>query len=217
MKPSQEEVLELVARGELSAEQADKLLASIPARRSRLRILVHPLDSITTEQALLACAVAAAAAFLLGAFGVRFDGALDLHVGAQVALGARALDLAVAVALPALVFWAWARIASGQVRFVDFIAAVGLARVPYVLGAPLLLGLGHPTRIDDALRWTHEHPFQVALTALVSLALLGWLVTLLYTGVKTASGLGGKKLTVAFVVLLIAAEIGSKLVLFAVR
>src|SRR5262245_51450876 len=110
MKPSQEEVLELVARGELSADQADTLLAALPARRSPWRILVHPLEAITTEQALLASAVGAAAAFALGSLGVRFDGALDLHLGGKAALGARALDLGVGFVLPALLFWAGARL-----------------------------------------------------------------------------------------------------------
>jgi hypothetical protein len=50
----------------------------------------------------------------------------------------------------------------------------------------------------------------VALTAIAGLFFLVWLI-------KTASGLSGKAHTTAFVLLLIAAEAASKLVLHAVR
>ena len=44
-----------------------------------------------------------------------------------------------------------------------------------------------------------------------------WLVLILRNGVKTASGLSGKAYSVAFALLLVAAEFASKLVLHAVR
>lgn len=67
------------------------------------------------------------------------------------------------------------------------------------------------------MRWVQEHPAQMALTAIVAMPFLIWLLVALYNSIKTASGLSGRAYTAAFVLLLIAAEVASKLVLHAVR
>jgi hypothetical protein len=214
MSTPQEKVLEMVARGELSPDQADSLLGAMERRHSPLHLLLHPLDAMTTGQALLAGIVAAGVGLVLGAAGVRFDGALDLHLTAAVApLATRVLDLLVAWPLVALVLWLGTRPLRRPARVIDFLAAVGVARVVYVLGAGLL-ALLPGRRVEGAtLGYAHEHPAHVALIAIIGLYFVVWLVVLLYNGVKTASGLSGKPLVVAFTLLLIAAEVASKLVL----
>lgn len=145
MTTSQEKVLQMVASGELTADQADSLLRAMPREPSRLRMLLHPLDAMTTGQALLLGAIAGAAGIALGAAGVQFDGALDLHLTPHVpSLGVRALQLAVAWPLTALVFWCGTRVFRKPARAIDFLAAVGVTRVPYVLSAGALVLLPAP-------------------------------------------------------------------------
>ena len=74
-----------------------------------------------------------------------------------------------------------------------------------------------PRAASDAVRWTQQHPVQLALTAIVGMIFLVWLVLILHNGVKTASGLSGKAYSVAFALLLVAAEFASELVLHAAR
>lgn len=218
MTTSQEKVLEMVASGELSADQADSMLAAMRRKPSRMHALLHPLDAMTTGHALLLGAIAGAGGIALGAAGVQFDGTLDLHLAPHVpSLAMRALQLAVAWPLTALVFWLGTRVFGKPARAIDFLAAVGVARVPYVLGAGVLALLPMPRAASDAMRWTREHPVQLALTAIVGMVFLVWLVLILRNGVKTASGLSGKAYSVAFALLLVAAEFASKLVLHAVR
>jgi hypothetical protein len=215
MSSSQEKVLEMVARGEISAEQADSLLGAMRHERSRLRkLLLHPLDAMTTEQALILSSIAACAGLALGAAGVRFDGALDMHIGPHaVRLGLRAVDLVVAWPLPAFLFWLGARLRDKPVRVIDFLAAVGVARVPSVVCAGLLALMPGAHRAADPVQYAHEHPAQIAIIAVVALGFVAWQIALLYNGAKTASGLSDWKSRLAFVGLLIAAEILSKVVL----
>jgi hypothetical protein len=218
MTTSQEEVLQKVASGELSADQANSLLAAMPPKRSRLRALLNPLDAMTIGQALLLGAIAGAGGIALGATGVQFDGALDMHLTPHVpALTTRLLQLAVSWPMTALVFWLGTRVLRRPARAIDFLAAVGVARVPSVLGAGVTVLLPVPRAEAEAMRWVHEHPVQLALLVIVSMPFLAWQVVALHNGVKTAAGLSGKRFTTAFALLLVAAEFASKLVLHAVR
>jgi hypothetical protein len=173
---------------------------------------------MTTGQALIVSAGAAAAGLALGSAGVRFDGALDAHMGAHaIPIAVRGLDLVVAWPLVALVFWLGALVLGTGARAIDFVAAVGAARVPPVLRAALLLVLPGVHGRSDAARYARTHPAQTALMAITALSFLSWHVVLLYNGVRTASGLSGKKLGVTFPLLLVAAEALSKLVLHLAR
>lgn len=143
---------------------------------------------------------------------VRFDGALDSHPAgpAGVSLGAALLDAVVSWPLTAAVFWLGALVVARQGRFVDFLGAVGVARMPMVFsGAVLAL-------VEAYLPITRPGPHHgagIAVLTALSLPCIVWFFALLFQGFRTASGLRGPRVGVSFVVVLVVAEFVSKLVL----
>jgi hypothetical protein len=105
---------------------------------------------------------------------------------------------------------------SAPIRFVDLLWAVGVARIPIVIGAIAnRLVVEDPQRLvrsavegqlDPTLLWI----------ALVTLPMLGWMLLWLYFAYRTATGRRGARSGISFVAALIAAEIASKAILFAV-
>jgi hypothetical protein len=203
-------VLELLARGQITGDEADSLLANMRSQRGTWHRFTHPFERLRLGYAWLLGCGAAVCGLLLGELGIRFDGGLDLHLRASaVPWSARLGDLVASFPVFAAVFWIGLRTMTKQVRLIDVIAAVGLARVSYMPTAALLALIGAPPSNDG-----HASPIQTAGLALVALFGLVWLVTWLCTGIRAASGLTGTKFSVAFVSLTLVAELVSKLAVY---
>lgn len=218
-----ERILHAVARGELSAEEGDRLLVALARPAPPLwRRLLFPTEHLSTAAALGLGAGAAAVGLLLGLFHVRFDGALDTHyTSGPVALGVGLSDLLVSWPLPALLFWIAARLFARRGRFVDHLAAVGVARIPAVLSGMVIAVLGPlmppPPRVVPGEAITLELGAYVVPALLIAAGTLPFLVlfiTLLVTTFRTASGLRGPRLALAFIPALLLAEVLSKGALF---
>lgn len=207
-----ERIEHLVRSGSIDAAEADRLRAAIGSAPSRswLRLVTHPFERLSGELTSGLGLVVAALSVGVARSGIRFDGALDVHVAAQaVPLRVALLDQAVAWLLPALLFWAYARALAPGRRLRDFVGVVGLSRVPLLLLSPLLVALSPPLPIDP----THP-PLKLLAVAVVSLAFVAAFITLLYRGFANASGLrGGARLIGGFVAVLFVAEVVSKIVL----
>lgn len=218
MRAEQQHILEMVAQGKLSPADADRLLKEM--RRPRTPIigwLFHPLAHLSTHVALAIAGLVAVVQLLISRLDVRFDGALDSHSAGvkDVSWADSLLDLAVAMPVTALVLWGVSRLFARQGRFVDFVAAVGLARPPLFLATALQLiarpyfpdlsGAIDPARLN--------HPIIIA-ASLLSLPLFAWSVALLVTGLRTASGLRGLKLVAASLVALFGATLVGELILY---
>jgi hypothetical protein len=114
----------------------------------------------------------------------------------------------VAWPLPALMFWAYARVVGGHARVVDFLGMIGIARLPIALsGVPIALLT--PAKVAFPV---HVTPGLVAIVPIVIVSVV-WCFTWLTTGFRNASGLRGSKLAVGLIATAIAAEIASKAVL----
>ena len=210
-----ERIHDLVQKGALPAEQGETLLDALkkePARKSP--VWLDPLERFGGER----LALAGAAAVLLGAalrwFGVAFDGFLDAHYAAAPPRWALvAVEAAVAWPLGALLFWVISLVAARQGRLIDFLGVVGVARIPaLVMGVVMAIAaLLSPPGI------TPDHPPQLTgrliAIAVIACICLPWRIGMLYKGFSTASGLRGARSVLAFMVGILMAEFGSKMVL----
>jgi hypothetical protein len=210
---SREQILEMVSRGKISAAEGDELLRALEApRRSRWRTLLDPFDQLNVLLALAIGLAAALGGVLLSRWGIRFDGALDVHIGrAAVSLRKAIVDQLVAWPLTAVVLWVGALPLARQTRLADLIANVGVARVPLLWVAAVTVALGGhiPTNPGAAL----SSPGPLVLLTVLTIPALVWMVALLYNGFSAASGLARRRGGLVFAGALIAAEVVSKLAL----
>lgn len=216
MKTTEEKVLAMVAAGTVSATEGERLLdaaKSAPHKRS-WRVLFNPWGHLSSAPlwALAFAAVLACAGLAL--LGVRFDGALDIHLlpatGMEIAI-----DLGASWVLPALVFWLVSVAISRRGRPLDFLQAVGVARWAAVLSAALLWVLVPEPQTLVALAQTQPQDPRLLMVAFAVLPGAIWHIALLYKGFCHASGLFGRRAVIAFVVALCTAELLSKLMLTA--
>ncbi len=212
MTSPEDRIKEIVRRRGLEDADASRLLASVGKPEARE---TNPFRRWSGETTSLVAIPIAALGLLASRFGVRFDGALDLHHSATNAVStATALgDQLVAVPLTALVFFLAARATSKTARFVDVLGVVAVARIaPTLLAIPIAF-LGRLLPADPL-----AGP-GLALAGLVVLALvaLGAQVTLLVQGFATVTAARGRRLALAFVAALVCAEIASKVALAALH
>ncbi|MBW2736832.1 MAG: YIP1 family protein [Deltaproteobacteria bacterium] len=219
MTSSRQRILEMVAKGEVSAEEAEQLLAAVGGKQpSRWRVLVDPFERLGMAFGLGMAALSAIASLALITLNVRYDGALDLHVTAgAVSLAQGLVDQLVAWFGTSLVLWIAALVVGRRGRVIDFVVVVGVARLPMVLGGVASgLLLADFSQLTTKLK-TQPLPPELLLTLVVVLPCLAWFVTLLYYGFKTASGLKGARLVAGFVGAIVIAELASKVLLSLLR
>ena len=211
MTPAQR-VERLVRSGAVDSEEGRRLLAAIHAEPapSSIHLLLHPFERIGGGHAAVLGLFVSLLSVAIARTGVRFDGLLDLHVpGHPVAITVALADQLVAWPLAALVFYAYARVVSQHVRFLDFLGMTGFARIPLLIAAPPLRVFSPLFGIPDP-----QHlPAGFFVLLAVSLVCIVANIALLYQGFKNASGLTGPKLIGGFIALVIGAEIVSKLAL----
>jgi len=205
MSSPEERIRELVRTRGLDQADAEGLLAAVrpPPRESK-----NPFERWSGEVTSVAGALVAGAALATSRLGVRYDGALDLHVvPAAVPLKTALLDQLVAFPLTALVLWGVAKALSRGVRFIDVLGVAGVARLPLVLlAAPLTWLTPHVPREPGQA--------SAALFAVLGLALvgIGAHITLLVLGFRATTAARGGRLAGAFVGALVAAEVVTKVV-----
>jgi hypothetical protein len=164
--------------------------------------VLRPFDRFGGEVTAALGLVVALVGIAVTRFGVDFDGVLDIHkVAAPPSLLRAAAEQAIAWFLPALLFWIYAALSKHRTRLIDFVGAAGLSRLPLVLGAFVAALLG--SKVTPMM----------LVGATIVIACLAVSLTLLYQGVKSASGLAGTRLTIGFIGVLIAAEMLSKVIL----
>ena len=212
MTSTREKVLAMVESGKVTPEQGTDLIRALQPQASStlFRRLLNPFERIQTGVGLAITAAGMVAALAITQLGIRFDGALDLHrtplaPPMQIAL----LEQLLAIGLTAALFWGSAFAFGRGGRLVDYLVAVGIARIPYLLGAMMavLLIPNPPSVITDPAQ-----P-QLILAGLLTLPLIVWSISLMVAGVRNASGLRGSKLAGSFIIALLLAEALSKLAL----
>jgi len=214
MTNTKQKVVEMVADGKVTADEGKQLLNAMdpPSKLKRWMIIYNPFPSVSVATGLFLAALAVLAGFGVALLGVRFDGALDLHL-APTNLSEAALDAANSWFTTVVVFWLASLIVARQGRIIDFLIAVGIARWPIVLAGLALGGIfSYPASLVEQAETNPNSPMLI-LAALIVLPAIVWMMTLLFHGFKYASGLRGGRLTVTFIVAIVVAEILSKVVL----
>ncbi len=211
MTTTRKRILEMLASGRITAEEADRLLGA--QRRSAHGLwswLFRPLERLDTRAALLIAGGIALLQLLVSRLHVRFDGALDSHlVEVSVPWSDALLDLALAWPLTALILWGTTWLAGRRGRYVDFLGAVGLARAPLIAGGAITGAFSHV--FEGAASGTLTPTLLIV--SLAILPLIAWFIALLVTGIRTASGLRGMRLGVTATCGILAAELITKLLL----
>jgi hypothetical protein len=207
MTSPEERIRELARKNAIAPEAAERLLAAVrPDPLPGANASFDPFRRVTGGQAALLGVVACGIGLAMSRLGVRFDGALDVHLTHEdVPLAAAGLEQLLTYPVTAAIAWAVARAFSRAVRPVDVLGAVGLARLPlFVLSIPLaLVERGQPADASpSALGW-------VAL----AIGVVGWglSVYVLLLGFRTATGLRAGRLAGAFIGALFAAETVTKI------
>jgi hypothetical protein len=212
MTTSREQILEMVASGKISAAEGEVLLQALRPKR-RWGLLADPFDHLEATRALALGAAGAASGLVLSRFHIRFDGAFDVHLSrAAVTLRQALADQVASWPLVALALWAAARVSGARTRVVDVITNFGVARLP-VLWVALVVVL-----LKDSLPKGPGTPSRLAIAALIALVVLAlpalvYTVILFYRGFSAASGLRGTKGAFTFTLGLVLAEVVSKLAL----
>jgi hypothetical protein len=211
MTTPDERVRALVRDNVIKPAEGERLLATMSPRPPRRgwRLALNPFERFGGGTAAAAGLAVAALSVAVTRLGVRFDGFLDLHVApAVISYRTALLEQVVVWPLPALLFWAYARLLRRRVRLIDFLGVVGLSRAPLALAA-IALGLLAPPLPPGIPALTPE---LAVIAVLAALGLL-WSLTLLVQGIKNASGLRGAPLIAGLIGLVLASEILSKVAL----
>jgi hypothetical protein len=213
MTKTEEKVLDLVSSGKITAAEGDELLKALAARqRPSWRWIINPTDRLSVPQSLLLGAAGVFGGLLLSRWNVHFDGALDVHLGPSSPSFARVvIEQIVAWPLTAGVFWLAALAFVRRARAIDFLASVGVARLPLLAVGAMAAAMkdrlpSRPTEVPSAT------PALLILAAL-SLPAVIWMITLLFQGFRTASGLRGTRGGVLFAAAVVLAEVLSKVAL----
>lgn len=146
---------------------------------------------------------------------VRFDGVLDMHLGAEISLMKSFSFLAIDIMSVVLVMWFTGLMISKGFRFVDILGTMTLAKAPYLI----LAVAGYFCTVPDT-KEILNNPYIVfqsisfILLIILSLPIIIWSITLMYNGFKVSCDVKGTKLTVAFIIAITVSEIISKILIY---
>lgn len=223
MSDARRKVLDMVEQGKITSEEGDKLLSAMNGKKGfGFRSLFDPYERIgTTTSLIVGVFVAMASLGVAKYFDVRFDGFMDLHMGiGDVSIATAAIDQAIAWPVSALILWLVALPFARKSRFVDFLGAVGVARV-----LQLVAGLALPPLTPDAkvLEGMAADPMSALgeITGMipmiiVAVVLISWFIATMVFAFRHASGLRRGKLALAFVIAILVTETLTKVALLVV-
>jgi len=209
----------LVASGRVSRQEADALSnAAERPKASPRRRWIDPFPAMDPRTGFAIAVGVAAVQLGLSRFGLRFDGALDMHLVSQApSVGVALLDAVVSWPLLAAVLWLASTVVTRGVRLVDFLWGIGVARLPIVAMAIVnRLVISDPEQVA-ASAMEGKPSATVILVGLLVLPMLAWMFTWLFFAYRIASGARGARLWLSFVAGVVAAEVVSKLIVAAAR
>jgi hypothetical protein len=217
MMPQEERVDAMVRSGAITAAEGERLLVALRTRRRELpgpRVLVSPMEYLSTRMMAILTVIGAILGIIVEHLGIRFDGALDVHPSPIApTFGLALFDIVNAMLVPAVFCWSASWLLARQGRFVDFVLAIGVARLPLVV-IGLLAAWALPPWEDLSRQTLTSAPGgKVVIMSVLATPLYVWFITLLYRGFRTSSGLIGRRSVFAFVIAFVGAELMSKFAL----
>ncbi|MCA9647163.1 MAG: hypothetical protein KC492_41025 [Myxococcales bacterium] len=198
----------MMASGQVSREEAESLLGALERPARKQRWYLDPVGALSTSGAASLALAVTLLQLIAFTVGVRFDGAMDVHVsGRSVSFATGLIDWAVSVPPTILVGYAFARSLRSQARFLDVALAVVSTRWLLMIVAAFALAI--PTDLNPF------NPLLLAV-AIAMLPVLALYFVNLFKSYRTATGLQGGKLWLAYFVTLLLPEVVSKLALVAI-
>jgi hypothetical protein len=189
------------------------------AASSWLAGLLRPQSYLRPRTLTLLVLLQAIAGLLLAQFGIRFDGAMDVHrtwLGTAPSFGAAFFDQIAAVPAAAAGGWLALRAWSVRVSYGSLLRLFGVARIPLVLVAPLVLTMPVPARLAAGGFAVGLLPASAALTGLLSVAAIVWMLASISLSVRALVPQRGGRLAALVVCVVLVAELFSKLMLIGV-
>lgn len=181
---------------------------------------LHPFEKTSEQKQLLIGLLTLLAGGVLGyCFNARFDGVIDLHFTEKVSYSEPLFDLIIATGITSVLLFGLGKTINAKTRFIDVLYPALWAKAPYVLmtffnihQASYLSGI----QIVEAFQnGSHYEPSTATLALLLveavfMLAALILSVVWLFNGFKLATNSKGIRNNIAFILILLLAEILSK-------
>lgn len=181
--------------------------------------LFNPFTYIAGAKALaIGIAIMLISSVIISLNNGHFDGAVDVHFGANTSLLQAISETLISWASLVLALYVLSRIVSeSSVRFIDVAGTIALGRSPLLIIAlfgfiprPPMPDMHNPTLTD--LMKVATSP-GIIITGVASLPFIVWFIALLYNGYSVSTNLKGPKAVWSFIGGLVAAEIISKAIL----
>lgn len=185
--------------------------------------LFKPFEYIAGQAALIIGLLISFQSIGLGMWkGVRFDGVLDVHVGAIRPWYHYTLDQLINIGILAIVFLVLGKILKTSARLIDVLGTIMMARIPVfvlgliVLGLPLDEMKSIEQNISTAMAFVQEHAFLFTVGGIVGIIFFVYYIQLLWQAFKTCFNKTDSKSIVLFIAGLLLAELLSKLLIVVV-
>jgi hypothetical protein len=148
-----------------------------------------------------------------------FDGVLDTHFGKDVSLETAAFQSLINSVSIVLVFYPLGKWINSKTRLIDIFNISLIIKIPAYFLLPLNINGWAYSKVEPlisdpfALQFTPDMILFLAISSILGLLVLVWLIVLLYNGFKIATNLKGSKHIIMFIIAIIVSEIVSKLLL----
>ena len=189
------------------------------------KILLNPFDNFS-ERPLILFGIAATILLSMTSayFNARYDGVIDLHFSKPTFVLNTLTDNALNVVILSLALFTLGKIRNNKTRFIDIFVTSLIARIPFyfapflnwndtiLLESDRLLKQMQTVQPGMLPSFEDVNLVKLMLFSFVSILLLAYFIYLLYKGYKVATNAKGAVEVVLFGVIIIIAEIFSKII-----
>lgn len=190
-------------------------------------LLFKPFEKYAENKLLLVGILFSVIGLFIGDyFNASFDGVLDVHFDGFISLKCSTIYFFNNIVCAVLTLFIVSKLINKKTRIVDILVTVLVARIPLYI-VPFFNVGNRLSYISELLKYNMAKIGKNSLyldistidmvlfitTNIVSLVMVVWYVALLFNGYKTASNAKGAKSIVLFILAILIAEIGSKLLM----
>ncbi|CAM4014535.1 YIP1 family protein [Flavobacterium antarcticum] len=191
------------------------------------KIIFNPFEQFS-ERPLILFGIAATILLSMSGsfFNARFDGVLDLHFSTPTFFINTLTDNVINVVILSLAFFTLGKIRNPKTRFIDVFTASLISRIPYyflpffnwnnivMVESEKLLQQFQTTAPGAVPQFETSQLLILLGFTVVTFLFLAWFIYLLYKGYKVATNAKGGVEIVLFIVVLISAELFSKIIFY---
>lgn len=186
-------------------------------------MILNPLTVFSEKQLLIFGVISAiAGSSIASAIGVTYDGLLDVHLRAEMTFQDSLKENSIIIALITILLFAFGKMINSKTRFIDILNSSFMFRIPFYVSA-LLTSFPSVKNVEEevmkninSLDKINLQPLDLIGIFIIStllIVLLIYAITLLFHGFKTATNAKKTIHYVVFGIIILIAEIISKLIL----